>query len=81
MRATSSFVPAHVVGKLRGARASGRALLFAVNGTIVASAPSFAPVNGFNFSAMLPPDAFRLGPNQLEIFESLGGLRARRIYG
>ena len=80
MRATLSFVPAHVVGKLRGARASGRNLLFAVNGTVVATAPSFAPVNGFNISAMLPPDSFRLGSNRLQIFESLGGLRARRIY-
>jgi hypothetical protein len=30
---------------------------------------------------MLPPDAFRTGTNQLEIFDWLGGRRARRIYG
>jgi hypothetical protein len=48
---------------------------------VVATAPSFASVNKLNFSAMLPPDAFRLGPNRLEIFEWLGGLKARRIYG
>jgi hypothetical protein len=80
-RTTASFVPAHVVGRLRGARATGRRLLFALNGFVVASAPSFAAVNGFNFSVMLPPDAFRTRANRLEIFEWLGGLQARRIYG
>jgi hypothetical protein len=80
-RTTASFVPAHVFGRLRGGRATGQKLLFAVNGTIVATAPSFKPVNGFNFSAMLPPHAFHDGVNRLEIFEWLGGLQARRIYG
>jgi hypothetical protein len=80
-RTTASFVPAHVVGRLRGGRVTDRELLFALNGSVVASAPSFAAVNGFNFSVMLPPDAFRAGANRLEIFEWLGGLQARRIYG
>lgn len=80
-RTTASFVPAHVTGHLRGGRAAGHKLLFALNGTVVASAPSFAPVNGFSFSAMLPPAAFHDGANKLEIFEWLGGLSARRIYG
>jgi Sulfatase len=78
---TASFVPAHVVGRLRGGRAAGHKLLFALNGTVVATAPSFAPVNGFSYSAMLPPEAFRPGANRLEIFEWLGGVQARRIYG
>jgi hypothetical protein len=81
VRTSPAFVPAHVFGRLRGGRATGRTLLFALNGTVVASAPSFASVNKLNFSAMLPPDAFRLGPNRLEIFEWLGGLKARPIYG
>jgi hypothetical protein len=80
-RATRSFVPALVRGRLRGGRVSGRKLLFALNGTVVAGAPSFRSVNGMNFSAMLPPDAFHLGANRLEIFEWLGGSAARRIYG
>lgn len=78
---TAAFVPAHVFGKLRGGRVSGNRLLFAINGSVVATAPSFAPVNGFNFSAMLPPSAFHEGANRLEIFEWLGGQQARQIYG
>jgi hypothetical protein len=80
-RMTASFVPAHVVGRLTGGRATGHTLLFALNGTVVATAPSFRPVNGLNFSAMLPPQAFHGGANRLQIFEWLGGLQARRIYG
>ncbi|HEX6712395.1 MAG TPA: sulfatase-like hydrolase/transferase [Thermoleophilaceae bacterium] len=80
-RTTASFLPAQVSGRIRGGRTSGHTLLFALNGTVVATAPSFAPVNGYSFSAMLPPDAFHLGANRLEIFEWLGGLEARRIYG
>jgi Sulfatase len=80
-QASASFVPAQLTGRLRGGRAAGRKLLFALNGSVVASSPSFRAVNGINFSAMLPPDAFRPGANRLEIFEWLGGLSARPIYG
>lgn len=80
-RTTATFVPAHVFGRLHGGPPAGCRLLFAVNGTVVATAPSFRPVNGFNFSAMLPQDAFHPGANKLEVFEWLGGLRARLIYG
>ena len=72
------FVPAQVIGRLHGARPGGRVLAFALNGTVVATAPSSPPLGRlrFNFSAMLPPDAFRRGRNQLAIFEvSRAGLR------
>jgi hypothetical protein len=80
VRTRSSFLPALVAGRLRGAR-TGQKLLFALNGTIVASAPTFAPVDGVTFAVMLPPETFRDGANQLEIFEWLGAVQARRVYG
>jgi hypothetical protein len=83
VRPRSSFLPAEVFGRLLGGSPTGHDLLFALNGTVVATAPSFAPAGGdkLDFSAMLPPDAFRAGANKLEIFEWLGGLSARRLYG
>jgi hypothetical protein len=80
VRTRSSFLPALVAGRLRGAR-TGQKLLFALNGTIVAGAPTFAPVDGVTFAVMLPPETFRDGANQLEIFEWLGAVQARRVYG
>ena len=81
VRLRANFLPAQAYGALRGGRAAGRRLLFALNGTVVASAPSFSPLGKLNWSAMLPPEAFREGANKLEVFEWLGGRRARRLYG
>ena len=77
-KATSSFVPAHVVGRLSGGSPAGRTLAFAVNGVIAGTAPSYPPLGKlrFNFAVMLPPEAFRRGRNRLEVFEVVrGGLR------
>ena len=70
-----SFVPAHLLGRLRGPRPGGRVLAFALNGTVVATAPSYAPMGKTrsSFSVLLPPDAFRRGRNRLEIFEVVRG--------
>lgn len=83
VRRSSGFVPAQPYGRLSGGRTDGHTLLFALNGTVVATAPSFAAVGPgkWNFSAILPPDAFRTGANRLEILEWLGDQRARRLYG
>jgi hypothetical protein len=79
----ASFVPAQVFGSLRGPRPQGRTLAFALNGTVVATGPSFKSPHGtrYAFSAMLPPDAFRRGANHLEIFQVLNGRHVRRLYG
>ena len=78
-----SFLPAQVYGTLTGGQAAGHTLAFALNGTVVATAPSFAPLGKEHvaFSAMLPPGAFRDGPNRLEIFDVLGDRQVRRLYG
>jgi hypothetical protein len=68
------FVPAHLLGRLRGARAPGRVLAFALNGTVVATAPTYGPLGTtrVNFSVMLPPEAFVRGANKVQVFEVAG---------
>lgn len=80
VRLRSAFLPALVYGRTAGGLPSNSTLLFALNGKVVATAPSFTPVTGVGFAALLPPDAFRDGVNELQIFESLGGLKARLLY-
>lgn len=82
VRRRSGFLPAQPYGRVTGGRSDGHTLLFALNGTVVATAPSFAAIGPgrWNFSAILPPDGFRDGANRLEIFDWLGGTRARRLY-
>lgn len=74
-RVRGRFIPAHVIGRLRGARPGGRILALALNGAVVGTAPTYPPLGklGFGFAAMLPPDAFVRGRNRLEIFEVVGG--------
>jgi hypothetical protein len=69
-----SFLPAHVIGRLRGPRPGGRVVAVALNDVIVATAPTYPPLGKirFGFSAMLPPDAFVKGRNRLEVFEVVG---------
>ena len=68
-RASASFVPAHVIGRLRGRRPPLVAI--AVNGVIAATAPTYPPLGKlrFGFAAMVPPDAFRRGNNRVQVFE------------
>lgn len=70
-RVRGSFIPAHVLGRLRGGRPQGRTLVFALNGTVAGSAPSYPPLgkSRFNFSVMLPPEAFKPGRNELRVYE------------
>ena len=81
VKTRSWFLPAQAYGSLSGGDARGHTLAFALNGTVVATAPSFAALPGtkLSFSAMLPPEAFRDGRNRLEIFEVLRGRRVRRL--
>ena len=75
-RASSSFVPVHVIGRLQGPRPP--AVAIAVNGTVVATAPTYPPLGKlrFGFAAMAPPDAFRRGRNRVQVFAVVrGGLR------
>src|SRR5207248_8266884 len=82
VRPRSQFVPAQVFGSLTGEAPAGHTLAFALNGTVVATAPSFAPLRGtdITWSVMLPPDAFEAGPNNLEVFQVAHGRTVRRLY-
>lgn len=87
VRLGSSSVPAQVTGRLAGKRAGGaHDLAFAVNGVVVATAPSFTLPGrrGRFFSAMVPEIAFRGGANTLDLLEisrAPGGLRLARLPG
>lgn len=70
VRLTGSFLPVHVIGRAKE-RVAGKTLAFALNGTVVATAPGYPPLGKgrFNFSAMLPPESFQDGANRLEVLE------------
>jgi hypothetical protein len=67
-----SYLPVHLIGRAKRPVA-GKTLAFAINGTVVASAPG-SPTSGtktrFNFSVMLPPEALDEGRNRIEAFEA-----------
>lgn len=70
VRLSGSFLPVHVIGRAKQ-NVAGKTLAFALNGTVVATAPGYPPLGKgrFNFSAMLPPESFQDGANKLQVFE------------
>jgi hypothetical protein len=75
----SGAVPGHVRGRLSDKVPAGSTLAFALNGTVVATAPSFKPVGRYDveFTALLPADAFVKGRNKLDIFRVDGDTLTR----
>lgn len=72
--ASSNELPAFISGRLRasgdgGTRVTDPDVLFAINGVIGASAPSYSDDGGawYRFSAILPPHLLRDGYNELRI--------------
>jgi hypothetical protein len=76
VRLASGFLPLEVTGSLRG-RGSGRHLdlAIAVNGTVVATAPTVAVRRGQAFAALVPESAVRDGRNRIELFAIRRGPR------
>jgi Sulfatase len=69
----SPFLPNQVVARVRSEGETGRDVAVAVNGTIAAVGSTFELVEGDEgelVSAMVPPSAFRQGPNRVEVFEA-----------
>jgi hypothetical protein len=69
---SSPFVPAHVVGRVRGGGRGGREIAVAVNGRIVGVGETFTLAEGDEgelVSVMVPPDSFRAGRNEVEVLE------------
>jgi len=67
----SGYVPAHVVGRVKGADRHPRDIAVAVNGTIRAVGNTFALAVGDEgelVSAMVPETAFHQGRNRVEVF-------------
>ena len=65
-------LPALVFGKLEGV-AEGTAMAVAVNGEIAAVSEAYRSVNGYDAVALIaPPESFRDGPNEIELFEVTG---------
>jgi hypothetical protein len=69
----STYLPNHVVGRVRSEGEPGREIAVAVNGTIVGVGSTFELVEGDEgelVSVMVPPSAFRPGRNRVEVFEA-----------
>jgi hypothetical protein len=68
----STFVPAHVVGRVQGGGDGGREVAVAVNGLIAGVGETFTLAVGDEgelVSVVVPPDSFRQGRNRVEVFE------------
>jgi sulfatase-like protein len=80
VRLSSSFIPSYVIGRLTGARPP-QAIAVALNGQIVATAPSYRVHRGspLFFSALLPESVFREGRNELRVFGVAGRGRGLRL--
>ena len=66
----TGFVPAHVIGRVRGPDQHPRDIAVAVNGTIVAVGNTFKLSEGEEaelFSVMVPESAFRRGSNDVQV--------------
>ena len=78
--APSGSVPLKLGGRLSGPGSGRRVdVAVAVNGKIVATAPSVQPVRGGPqaFSALIPEDSLRPGRDRLEVFELVRGRTPR----
>jgi len=79
VRPTSALVPSLVIGRVIGGLAEGRPLAIAVNGRIGAVADTVRGDTGVGFQAMVPPAAFRPGPNRLAVLAIEGTEGRRRL--
>ena len=61
-------LPAQLTGRISGAGPGRHDLAFAVNGRVVTVSQSFPWDGEERFSAFVPPDSFRSGPNLVEVF-------------
>ena len=67
----SGYMPLQVYGRLSGGDPGGHSIAVAVNGRVVATGRSFAPLGTTHtsFSVFLPQDAFRDGANRVAVYE------------
>jgi hypothetical protein len=75
VRRSSGSVPVRVMGKLTGKGNRTKLNIgVAVNGTVVATAPTFAPRRGAGqlFSVLVPESSLRDGRNSVELYALLG---------
>jgi hypothetical protein len=82
VRRSSGSVPVRVMGKLTGRGSRRRAdIAVAVNGTIAATAPTFAPKRGATqlFSVLVPESSLRDGRNGVKLYAIVGGTRLRPL--
>ena len=67
-----TYVPIHVLGRVEGGTGDRREVAVAVNGTIVAVGATFHLASGTEgelVSVLVPPDSFRRGRNEVEVYE------------
>ncbi len=79
VRLNELFLPVKVTGRLAGPRSrEPHDLAIAINGTIEATAPAFAPRRRATrlFSALIPEESLRQGANTVQLFSIEGNGRA-----
>jgi hypothetical protein len=67
----SPFVPAHIVGRVRGEGEGGRAIAVAVNGKIAGVGETFTLATGDEgelVSVIVPPSSFERGRNEVRVY-------------
>jgi hypothetical protein len=67
-----TYVPIHVLGRVKGGTEDRREVAVAVNGTIVGVGSTFHLASGAEgelVSVLVPPDSFRRGANRVEVYE------------
>jgi hypothetical protein len=62
----TSEVPAYVTGRITGSARPGEAVAVAVNGSIAAVTRTYRTGGDLRIGALVPPTAFRKGPNDVE---------------
>jgi Sulfatase len=70
---SSTYLPNHVVGRVRSEGETGREIAVAVNGMIAGVGSTFELAEGDEgelVSVMVPPSVFRPGRNRVEVFEA-----------
>ncbi len=77
----SDYVPSLARGGFRGRMAAGTTIAVAVNGRIAATGQTFTArgPDHLQWSAMIPPSAFRAGRNRLQVLQVLGPGRLRLL--
>ncbi|MEA2492283.1 MAG: hypothetical protein QOJ29_194, partial [Thermoleophilaceae bacterium] len=76
---TATVCACQIGGRITGADPKGMQLAVAINGTVVATVEGFTSRGGLNWSAVVPPTAFRDGDNRVQVYRVENGELAQEL--